>query len=536
MKKLLQLIAFTMIVLWSANSYAALITVSGDITTNTTWTSDNVYFLNGFVYVKGGATLTIEAGTLIKGDKTSKATLIITRTGKINAVGTSCNPIVFTSNEPIGDRAPGDWGGIIILGKAPINVTDTLGTPIDGTIEGGVDNAAGDGKYGGADAMDNSGSLQYVRIEYPGIAFVPGNEINGLTMGGVGAGTTIDHIQVSYSGDDSYEWFGGNVNCKNLIAFRGTDDDFDTDFGYSGHCQFLLGVRDTAHYDAAGSSNGFESDNNATGSDVTPYTSAVFSNVTSIGPKVTTSFPVASYFKRGAHIRRRSNESICNTIFMGWPIGEVIEGTASQTNFGTGTAEIKNNVWAGCTINHQAAFDSTFVPMASNNNTIYAAATGAMLTDPFNATTPNAIPAAGSPVLTGADFTSSKFSDPFFDKTVTFRGAFGTTDWTTCWSNFDSDNTPYTSVNEVENVNSISVYPNPFTNNFTLNITATQSENLNITLVDISGRLVKEINNEVVAAGAHTFTINTNNVQSGVYFVKIQNNNESTTIKLVCNK
>jgi len=221
---------------------------------------------------------------------------------------------------------------------------------------------------------------------------------------------------------------------------------------------------------------------------------------------------------------------------MGWPIGEVIEGTASQTNFGTGTAEIKNNVWAGCTINHQAAFDSTFVPMASNNNTIYAAATGAMLTDPFNATTPNAIPAAGSPVLTGADFTSSKFASPFFDKTVTFRGAFGTTNWMACWSNFDSDNTPYTSVNEVENVNNISVYPNPFTNNFTLNITTTQSENLNITLVDISGRLVKEINNEVVSVGAHTYTINTSNVQAGVYFVKIQNNNESTTIKLVCNK
>ena len=537
MKKLLQLFAFTMIVLWSANSYAALITVSGDITTNTTWTSSNVYLLNGFIYVKGGATLTIEAGTLIKGDKASKGTIIVTRSGKINAVGTSCNPIVFTSNQPIGDRAPGDWGGIILLGKAPINVKDSAtGAPIDGIIEGGVDNAAGDGHYGGTDAMDNSGTMQYVRIEYPGVAFVLNNEINGLTMGGVGAGTTIDHIQVSYSGDDSYEWFGGTVNCKNLIAFRGTDDDFDTDFGYSGHCQFLLGVRDTSHYDAAGASNGFESDNNATGADVMPYTSAVFSNVTLIGPKATTSTPVASYFKRGAHIRRRSNESVFNTIFMGWPIGEVIEGTASQTNFGTGTAELKNNVWAGCTLNFQAAFDSTFTPAAPNNNTFYAAAAGAMLTDPFNATTPNAIPASGSPVLSGADFTSSKFTDPFFDKTVTFRGAFGTTNWMTCWTNFDSDNTPYTSVNEVENVNNISVYPNPFTNNFTLNITAAQSENLNITLVDISGRLVKEISNEVVAAGAHTYTINTSNIQAGVYFVKIQNNNESTTIKLVCNK
>ena len=537
MRKLLHFFAFVALTILSANTFAADVPVSGNITSNTTWTKDNIYLLTGFVYVKSGATLTIEAGTLIKGDKPSKGTLIITRGSKISAVGTSCEPIIFTSNQPIGDRAPGDWGGIILLGDAPINLKDSAsGLSIDGIIEGGVDNSAGDGRYGGTNANSNSGTMQYVRIEYPGVAFVLNNEINGLTFGGVGAGTTIDHIQVSYSGDDSYEWFGGTVNCKNLIAFRGTDDDFDTDFGFSGHCQFLLGIRDTAHYDAAGASNGFESDNNATGTSVTPLTSAVFSNVTSIGPKSTTTFPVPSYFKRGAHIRRNSNESIYNTIFMGWPIGEVIEGTASQANYTAGTLELKNNVWAGCTVNHQAAFDSANVPLVGNSNFFYAAATGAMLADPFNATTPDVMPSAGSPVLSGASFAAANLSNPFFDNTVTYRGAFGTTNWMTCWTNFDSDNTPYTSVNEISNLNNINLYPNPFTENFNINITAVASMKLNISLVDISGRIIKEVMNDNVTAGAHTYTVNTENIQSGIYFVKIQSNNQATTLKMVCNK
>ncbi len=521
----------------SANTFAADVPVSGNITANTTWTKDNIYLLTGFVYVKSGATLTIEAGTLIKGDKPSKGTLIITRTGKISAAGTECEPIVFTSNQPIGDRAPGDWGGIILLGDAPINIKDSAsGLPIDGIIEGGVDNASFDGRYGGTNAGSNSGTMQYVRIEYPGIAFVLNNEINGLTFGGVGTGTTIDHIQVSFSGDDSYEWFGGTVNCKNLIAFKGTDDDFDTDFGYSGHCQFLLAVRDTAYYDAAGASNTFESDNNATGSSATPLTSSVFSNVTTIGPKSTVSFPAPSYFKRGAHIRRNSTQSIYNTIFMGWPIGEFIDGTSTKANYTAGTLELKNNVWAGCSRNHEAAFDSANVPLMGNSNTFYAAATEAMLADPFNATAPNAIPSAGSPVLMGASFSAANLSSSFFDNTVTFRGAFGTTNWMTCWTNFDSENTPYTSVNEISNLNNIKVYPNPFTNKFVVNVNATETTNLNISLVDISGRIIKQIMNDAVSAGLNTYSINTENLQGGIYFVKIQSNNEATTLKMVCNK
>jgi len=237
------------------------IEISGDITANTKWSSNNKYVLKGFVYVKSPAVLTIEPGTIIRGDKATKGTLIIERGAQIFAVGTQNSPIVFTSNEEKGNRSYGDWGGIIICGRAPINLPGG-----EGTVEGGT-NAI----YGGTNAADNSGKLKYVRIEFCGIAFQPNQEINGLTMGGVGNGTEIEYVQISYSGDDSYEWFGGNVDARHLIAFRGWDDDFDTDNGYSGRIQFAAAFRDKDIADQSGS-NGFESDNDGQGTTATPFT------------------------------------------------------------------------------------------------------------------------------------------------------------------------------------------------------------------------------------------------------------------------
>ncbi len=197
--------------------------------------------------------------------------------GKLIAKGTATEPIVFTSERAPGSRRPGDWGGVIVCGKAPNN-----NGVLAQQIEGGPRT-----KHGGTDANDNSGVLQYVRIEFAGYPFKKDQEIYGLTLGSVGAGTTVDHVQVSYSNDDSFEWFGGTVNCKYLIAYRGWDDDFDTDNGYSGNVQFGLSVRDSRIADAS-QSNGFESDNNAEGSTAEPFTSATFSNMTFLGPKAST--------------------------------------------------------------------------------------------------------------------------------------------------------------------------------------------------------------------------------------------------------
>ena len=423
---------------------ATTVTVAaGDITTNTTWTKNNVYLLNGWVYVKSGATLTIEAGTLIRGDKTNKAALIIEKGAKLIANGTLAEPIVFTSNQPAGGRTYGDWGGVILCGQAPIN-------PIGGTatIEGGVGST-----YGGSDEADNSGSLKYIRIEFAGIAFALNNEINGLTCGGVGSGTTIDYVQVSYSGDDSFEWFGGTVNCKHLIAYRGWDDEFDTDFGYSGMVQYAVGLRDPAVADQS-QSNGFESDNNATGDAVTPYTSAIFSNVSLFGPLVTPTTTINSLFRRAAHIRRNSKLQVYNTVFAGWPIGVYIDGISTQANAVAGDLKVRNSVLSGMTTNIDVPGSQTWDMAAATTwyntpafkNALYTANTELGVVDPFNLAAPKFTLTQESPLNTNSYWyqtnTTKTIDNSFFDQ-VTYRGAFGTTDWTKGWSNFDCQNTAY---------------------------------------------------------------------------------------------
>ncbi len=228
------------------------IEVKGDITASTTWTKGNIYTLKGFVNVKSGVTLTIEAGTIIKGagkdaDPTASGkggTLIILPGAKLMAIGTADAPIVFTSSNEPGKRTYGDWGGVVLIGKAPHN------RPASTVFEGGITGTIGADNI----ANDNSGTLQYVRIEFAGIALssTANSEINGLTLYAVGSGTTIDHVQVSYSGDDSYEWFGGTVNAKYLVAYRGFDDDFDTDWGFTGKVQYALSLRDPEYADQSG--------------------------------------------------------------------------------------------------------------------------------------------------------------------------------------------------------------------------------------------------------------------------------------------
>jgi hypothetical protein len=408
--------------------------LEGTVDESLTLSAARKYMLKGFVYVKAPATLTIEAGTIIKGDQTSNATLIVERGAKIMAEGTAAKPIVFTSAKAKGGRAAGNWGGIIILGNAPTN----LGA--NAKIEGGVDRA-----YGGSDANDNSGVFKYVRIEYSGIAFQPDNEINGLTLGGVGAGTTIDYVQVSFNGDDAFEFFGGTVNAKHLIAYKTVDDMFDTDNGYSGKLQFLVGLSNPSVADAS-SSNGFESDGDAQGSDATPKTSATFSNVSLFGPRATSTTTYNSLFKRALHVRRNSNISVYNSVFAGWPEGLLLDGTKSQANATAGTLKMMNVVIAGTPAGKEllAESGSTFdvaawFNAAGNNNSVVADHATLNLTNGFNQNNPDFRPGAGSSLLSGAAFTGL---DAFFTP-VAYKGAFGTEDWTAGWTNWTPQETDY---------------------------------------------------------------------------------------------
>lgn len=334
-------------------------TVTGNITSNTTWSG--VVYLDGFVHVINNAELTILPGTIIRGKQTdisvTPGVLVIARGSKIHATGTPSQPIIFTSikSETAG-RASGDWGGVVLCGKGIVNL-HTLTTPAVGfkemKVEGFVtDEPNGYRHFGGTDANDNSGEMSYVRIEFAGVSLNPSilnNEINGLTLGAVGRGTKLDHIQVSFSGDDSFEWFGGSVDAKYLIANRGKDDDFDTDNGFSGRVQFGLAIKDpyiADDSDPSYASNGFECDNNGVGSYYgLPLTKAVFSNMTMVGPYgdgTAYGTPLSSVNARhaaAAHLRRNMAQSVFNSLFVGWKQGLRYQQASTLDNINSSVAD-----------------------------------------------------------------------------------------------------------------------------------------------------------------------------------------------------
>lgn len=419
---------------------------------NTTWTPNNVYLLRGPVKVDSLTALTILPGTVIRGDhEVPNSCIIVRRGGKIYAAGTPQQPIVFTSNKAVGQRLPGDWGGIIMLGKASLNTVSGFAF-IEGLRQ------TPESQFGGGanpDDNDNSGILSYVRIEYGGYVFQPNVEINGLTLGAVGRNTRIDHIQASFTNDDSFEWFGGTVNCSHLVAYLGVDDNWDTDFGYSGNVQFCLGVRDPDLYDptfplptGGSTSEGFESDNDAGGSNNNPRTSARFSNVTDIGPFRGVGQPPADLegFRRAARIRRNSQSSIFNSILMDWRTGLIIDGTSSQNNAIAGVLNFRNNIIAGASNNlnivrTNAAAIGSWLGLAGIDSVTN---TNGLLTTPYNFFAPDYRPAPGSLALIGADFTNSAIAP--FVKVVNYRGAFApapTPMWTNGWVDWNPENAVY---------------------------------------------------------------------------------------------
>ncbi len=367
------------------------------ISTNTTWTKNNTYIINGLVYIKTGVTLTIEPGTVIFGGNAyANSSLIVTKGAKLIAEGTPTQPIVFTSQYPAGYRHPGDWGGIVILGKASYNGTSSATSPnasttglnyIEGITE--VNNSATTGEStefgGGASPVDDdsSGVLKYVRIEFGGYIFAQNKEINGVTFGAVGNKTVVDYVQCSFINDDAFEWFGGTVNCKHLISYRGVDDEWDTDNGFSGTVQFGLGIRDPQVADnsyslASGGSNseGYESDNDADGSSKYPRTKAIFANMTNIGPlrgdnSTTNLSAIHPSFRRAARIRRNSELKIFNSILSDYPTGLFIDNAAgnSAQNALDGKLKFKNNIVSGVKLGGLFEFASsgTAYPAGYNN-------------------------------------------------------------------------------------------------------------------------------------------------------------------------
>lgn len=327
-------------------------TVNSDITSNTTWSG--VIELDGNISVRDGATLTIQPGTFIKAKPNAagegRGVLIITKTGKINATGTESQPIIFTSyrlldgNEDTTAEA-GDFGGVIILGDAPTNVPTTT------VVEGLPQNSQF--YFGGSNSAHNGGILKYVRIEFAGYDFVganSGNEVNALTLAGVGSGTTLDHIQVSYGQDDSFEFFGGTVNATSLVSFAAEDDNFDFDNGYTGTitCALALADANSGHTISGGVSdtNGIELDNNAGGTSTTLLTHPVINNLTIIGLQTNQSYSspspyTGSKYENGIHIRRNGRLTLNDAVITGYPTGIKVEGSGSELSSASTYSSIK---------------------------------------------------------------------------------------------------------------------------------------------------------------------------------------------------
>ena len=294
-------------------------TLSGNINTTTTLTSDKVWTLKGYVYVTDGAKLIIQPGTTIISDVAEKGALCIERGAQIIAEGTATKPIIFTSGKAVGERSPGDWGGIIILGRAKTNRSS------EPTIEGGIGRA-----FGGTNDADNSGVLKYVRIEYAGIAAMPNSEINALTLGGVGSGTIIENVQTVYANDDAFEFFGGTVNAKNLYAYATADDDFDFDFGYTGTITNGIAKRDPQFVDSGDAGNGVECDNDGTGSSAQPVTHPKLLNMILVGPNVSTAL---SNHNLGLRFRRATQFTMKNSVVWGWMKGGLSLESNETTQF-----------------------------------------------------------------------------------------------------------------------------------------------------------------------------------------------------------
>ncbi|CAN5205927.1 hypothetical protein BH23BAC1_BH23BAC1_07980 [soil metagenome] len=436
--------------------------IQGDVT----WTKDKIYRLQGFVRVGSDrrdvsgnllsdqqfGTLTIEPGTLIIGDRETKGTLVVQRGSRIIARGTAEEPIIMTSERAVGQREAGDWGGLVICGHAGNNQGPNI------QLEGGYG-----AWHGGNNDDDDSGIIEYVRIEYAGTPINPNEEVNSLTMGSVGRGTLINNVQCSYGLDDAFEWFGGTVNATNLIAYRGLDDDFDVDFGYRGNVQFGLAIRASTLADQSGS-NGFEVDNDGAGQLIEPYTSAVFSNITVIGPKRSAETAIQAQFQNAAHLRRSNKIKIYNSFLTAFPNGIFIDGTSTQAHAAAGDLQLRNVVVAGV----DGWGNNGFGGSATNNN---AAVRN------FNTATPNApitigaqtpeewfltpdfnnkiypkyqdvgldagIFESGAPVLTApsgllgeARWDNTPVAGEFFEQ-VDFIGAFGAENWTEGWTEWN---------------------------------------------------------------------------------------------------
>ncbi|MBD5779027.1 T9SS C-terminal target domain-containing protein [Pelagicoccus sp. NFK12] len=433
--------------------------ITANITTDTVWTKDTTYVLKGQIYVTDGASLTIEPGTVIKGGKPAApadpaTALIITRGSKIFAMGTPSDPIIFTAEDDPLDGSFGAgqtnlWGGVIILGAAPVNshkqgtTGDFLSDPQIPTLENveGLDNQESNTwtEFGGLDPDDNSGIFRYVSIRHGGSEIGSGNEINGLTMGGVGRGTTIEFVEVFANKDDGFEWFGGTVDARYLVAAYCNDESFDYDQGWTGRGQFWFtigttGIAGSAEMDHAGEHDGTASFAQTPAGH--PYRGmGDIYNATYIG---------ANQNEEVFSIEDDAGVHYYNSIFMDFAGGGVaIAGDSisglTEVSDGVTRIDFRNNIWYNLGDGTANGLSSnadivTFLTATGKGNTIQDPMLYGVSRIADGGLDPR--PMAASPAFTNA--LKDEPADGWF-LDVDFQGAFGETNWAAGWTKLSID-------------------------------------------------------------------------------------------------
>lgn len=373
------------------NHIDEIITVTGSITEDTVWTSNNVYLLGSAPVYVGGNPITgspapvptnlfIEPGTVILGDTSNQGTLVVIQDSKVFATGTPTLPIIFSSVQPLGGRAAGDWGGLVLNGRAPVN---------DPTIPNNPDAGEGaSGPFGGNNPNDSSGVLQYVRVEFAGIRFSDTNELNGIALQGVGRGTVVDHVMVAFNQDDGIEFFGGTVNASYVFIYGARDDSIDCTLGWTGRIDKAVAIQRGDDGD-----NGFEWDNWEFGFDFEPRSMPQVTNVTLVGLKDAPGVENGS----GGRLRNGTAGLITNAIWYNFGrSGLRIQTEESMGEIEDGNLNVANSIIYGVDPFYEGddpAVIGAMIESPANANIF----SDPMLADPLNPVKPDITPLAGSP-------------------------------------------------------------------------------------------------------------------------------------------
>jgi len=534
-----KLITTCLLALLSVAAMAETITVnaSPNGTGTVTWTNNNTYLLNGFVFVNEGQTLTIEPGTVIKGKPGQGAdasALVVARGAKIMAAGTANQPIVFTAeadNMEMNLDARGLWGGVLILGKATTN--SSTGT---GQIEG-IPSTEPRGAFGGSDDNDNSGVLKYVSIRYGGTNIGANNEINGLTMGAVGRGTEINHVEVVYNADDGFEWFGGTVNTSHLISAFNDDDCFDYDEGFRGKGQYWFSLQAPGIGDKAG-----EHDGGIDPEDAQPYAIPYIYNYTYIG-----SGSVATSSNAGLHIRDYAgchyyNGVVCEFKNFGVDIEDLTTGNDSRMMFENGSLTIQNSMFFNINDNTvpkviKASFAHSLINDAANKNSV---------ADPqlVISRLPDGMldPRAKAPTAL-TNFAAVPTGDSFFT-TANYLGAFEPNSnlWTDNWTFLHKFNFIKSTTTDIGD-DLIAAgcqleqnYPNPFNPSTTIKFSLQNTSQVKLTVFDVAGKEIANLVNSSLSSGSHSYKFDAADLPSGVYFYKLNVNGNQMLQKMLLQK